>query len=217
LKLIPLGKALAPAGGKLLDRACMNDAQRNNSASQFKSVTENAVKSITQRHLTRYWERLRADYLLPLWSQVDTSELASSRDNLCVMDVNRDSANLRYRIREHGNKLTEYYGSACAGRFLDEIMTPAALPALTDIYARAVKGGRPVYTVSPITDSKGHAVVFERLLLPFTISGSTVDVVLTSLEAISVDGAFEQLKVLEPSQRLAFPGSRCVIEAPARS
>jgi hypothetical protein len=195
----------------------MNDANRNNSTSAFKSVTETAVKSIKQRQLTRYWERLRADYLLPLWSQVDATEIASSRDNLCIMDVNRESPLLRYRIREHGDKLTEYYGSACAGRFLDELMTPAALSALTAVYAQAVNGRRPVYTVSPITDSKGRAVTFERLLLPFTMSGSTVEVVLTSLEAISIDGAFEHFKVLEPSHHKAFSGFQCVIEAPTPS
>ena len=194
----------------------MKDANRNNPKSAFKTVTETAVKSIKQRQLTRYWERLRADYLLPLWSQVDATEIASSRDNLCVMDVNREGALLRYCIREHGDKLTEYYGSVCAGRFLDDLMTPAALSALTAVYAQAVNGRRPIYTISPITDSKGRAVTFERLLLPFTVSGSAVEVVLTSLEAISIDGAFDQFKVLEPSQRLAVSGFQGIIEAPAQ-
>jgi hypothetical protein len=195
----------------------MNDANHNNSTSAFKPVTESAVKSIKQRQLTRYWERLRADYLLPMWPQVDATEIAASRDNLCVVDINRESPLLRYRIREHGDKLTEYYGGVFSGRFLDEFVTPAALSALTVVYAQAVNCRRPVYTVSPITDSKGRAVTFERLLLPFTVSGSTVDVVLTSLEAISIDGAFEQFKVLEPSHRKAFPGFQCVIEASAQS
>jgi hypothetical protein len=195
----------------------MNDAKHNSPISTFKPVTETVVKSIKQRHLTRYWERLRANFLLPLWSQVDATEIASSRDNLCVMDVNREGPLLRYRIREHGNKLTEYYGSACAGRFLDDFMTPTALSALTAIYTQAVNSRRPVYTVSLITGSKGGAVTFERLLLPFTVSGSMVDVVLPSLEAICIDGAFDQIKVLEPSQRLAFSGFQCIIEAPAQS
>lgn len=193
----------------------MNDANHNNSTS-FKFVTENAVKSIKQRQLTRYWERLRGNHLLPVWSHVDTTEIVSSRDHLCVMEVNREGPELRYRIREHGDKLTEYYGSACAGRFLDEFTAPAALAVLTAIYTQTVNVRRPVYTVSPISDSKGRSVTFERLLLPFTVSGSTVDVVLTSLEAISIDGAFEHFKVLEPSQHKAFAGFQGIIEAPAQ-
>lgn len=195
----------------------MNDAHHSNSSSAFKPVTENIVKSIKQRQLTRYWERLRGDESLPLWSNVKAAEIAASRDYLCVMEVRRENASLRYRIREHGSKLTEYYGSACAGRHLDEFMTPAALSALTAIYAQAVNGRRPIYTVMPMTDGKGRSVAFERLLLPFTVSGSSVDVVLTSLEAISVDGAFEHFKVLEPTQRETFSGFQGIIEAPAQA
>ena len=52
--------------------------------------------------------------------------------------------------------------------------------------------------------------------MPFTVSGSAVDVVLTSLEAISIDGALEHFKVLEPSQRKAFSGFQGIIKAPAQ-
>jgi hypothetical protein len=190
----------------------MNNSTNNNTTLAFKSVTENIVKSIKQRQLTRYWERLRGDHLLPLWSQVNKTEIIASRDNLCVMEVKYEQP-VRYRIREHGDKLTEYYGSACAGRHLDDFMTPAALAALTSIYEQAITHCRPVYTVAPITDPKGKAVTVERLLLPFTLSGSTVDVILTSLEAISIDGGFEHFKVLEPSQRKAVSGFQGIIEA----
>jgi len=192
----------------------MNSNQINSSPT-FKPVTENIVKSIKQRQLTRYWERLRGSDLLPLWSAVDRDEIAWSRDNLCVMEIKREGTALRCLIREHGDKLTEYYGSACAGRHLDEFMAPEALTQLTAIYAQAVNARRPVYTVSPAVDSKGRAVTFERLLLPFTVGGSQVEIVLTSLEAISIDGAFENFKVLEPSQRKVISGFQGVIEAPA--
>ena len=192
----------------------MNSIQSNSSPT-FKLVTENIVKSIKQRQLTRYWERMRGGYLLPLWSSVDRNEIAASRDNLCVMDVKHEGTALRCLIREHGDKLTEYYGSTRAGRHLDEFMAPEALAQLTAIYAEAVNVRRPVYTVSPMVDSKGRAVTFERLLLPFTVGGSQVDVVLTSLEAISIDGAFENFKVLEPSQRKVISGFQGIIEAPA--
>ena len=192
----------------------MNNSTNNNTTLAFKPVTENIVKSIKQRQLTRYWERLRGDHLLPLWSQVDKVEIAASRDNLCVMEVKHEQP-VRYRIREHGDKLTEYYGSACAGRHLDDFMTPAALAALTAVYEQAINHRRPVYTVAPVTDPKGRAVTVERLLLPFTLAGSTVDVILTSLEAISIDGGFEHFKVLEPSQREVVSGFQGIIEASA--
>jgi hypothetical protein len=183
-------------------------------SSPFKPISENAIKSIKQRQLLRYWERIRGTSTLPVWSQVDPAEISTSLDNLCVMEVRRESAGIRYRIREHGQKLTEYYGSACAGKYLDEFMTPQALSVLAAIYAEAVTSRRPVYTVAPIIDSRGYSVTFERLLLPFALAGESVEVVLTSLEAISIEGAFEQFKVLEVTQRKVVPAFQGVIEAP---
>lgn len=181
----------------------------------FETVSDNVVKSITQRKLLRYWERLRGAGALPIWSQIDANEMSSFRDYLCVMEIKRESSTVRYRIREHGPKLTEYYGSACAGRHLDEFMAPDALSALTILYAQAISARRPVYTIVPIVDRQGRSVSCERLLLPFTVSGAAVDVILASIEAISVEGAFEQFQVLEPSQRQAVSGFQGVISAPA--
>ncbi|MGZ5837670.1 MAG: PAS domain-containing protein, partial [Xanthobacteraceae bacterium] len=150
--------------------------------STFKTVSDGAVKSITQRKLLRYWESIRGTDVLPKWSQIDAAEVASFREHLCVMEVKRESRVVRYRIREHGAKLGEYYGNACAGRHLDEFMTPEALSALCAIYDRAVETRRPVYTVTPMADRRRRSVTCERLLLPFTLSDAAVDVVLTSIE-----------------------------------
>lgn len=183
----------------------------------FNNISDGAVKSITQRQILRYWERLRGINPLPVWSHIDPQAFSASRENLCVMEINRDSGSIRYRIREHGKKLAEYYGSACAGKFLDEFMTPQALVALSAIYLQAINTRRPVYTVAPIVDTRGRSVTCERLLLPFTVAGTAVDVVLVSLEAISDDGAFEQFKVLEPLQRKVVTAFQGVIDAPARN
>jgi hypothetical protein len=186
----------------------------NEPSSIFKAISENTVKSIKQRQLLRYWERIRGAQALPTWSQVDPAEFSTSHDYLCVMEVKRGSSGIRYRIREHGKKLEEYYGSACAGKYLDEFMTPQALSVLAAIYAQAVNTRRPVYTVAPIVDGRGRSVTFERLLLPFALAAASVDVVLTSLEAISIEGDFEEFKVLEPTQRKVLQAFQGVIEAP---
>lgn len=180
----------------------------------FQTASDNAVKSITQRRLLRYWERIRGANVLPAWTQIDHAEIAEIRDNLCVMEVRRESGATRYRVREHGTKLGEYYGNRCAGRHLDEFMSPEALAALTSKYDRAAGSQRPVYTITPITDRHGRSVTCERLLLPFMLSGASAEVVLASIEAISIDGAFEHRQVLLPSQQRATdPGFQSVIGA----
>ncbi|HVG52651.1 MAG TPA: PAS domain-containing protein [Xanthobacteraceae bacterium] len=185
-------------------------------AAIFKTVSDSVVKSITQRQILRYWERIRGADVLPTWSRFDRAEFSSCRENLCVMEVRREGDRIRLYIREHGEKLAEYYGSACAGRYLDDFMSPEALAALSAIYAQVMETRRPVYTVAPVTDSRGRSVTCERLLLPFTLTGNVVDVVLVSLEAICIDGAFDQLKVFEPTQHKFTAGFQGVIEAPAQ-
>ena len=169
------------------------------------------MKSIKQRQLTRYSAPRRLS-VSDVVAQVDATEIVSSLDNLCVMDVNREGPTLRYRIREHGDKLSEYYGSTISRRFHD-----AGGARCTYCHLR-IGGQRPAAGVHGVAGhhTKGRAVTLERLPMPFTVSGSAVDVVLTSLKAISIDGALEHFKVLEPSQRKAFSGFQGIIKAPAQ-
>jgi hypothetical protein len=58
-------------------------------------------------------------------------------------------------------------------------------------YRRAIEHGCPVYTIHDLNDRDGRLIHFERLLLPFSSDGESVDRVLASFEFICVDGAFE--------------------------
>ena len=51
--------------------------------------------------------------------------------------------------------------------------------------------GCPVYTIHDVTDRNGRLVYYERLLLPYSLAGQTVDNILASFEFVCPDGAFE--------------------------
>ena len=88
------------------------------------------MKSIKQRQLTRYSAPRRLS-VSDVVAQVDATEIVSSLDNLCVMDVNREGPTLPIAFASTATS----FRSIMAARFLDDFMTPEALAALTAIYA----------------------------------------------------------------------------------
>ena len=54
-----------------------------------------------------------------------------------------------------------------------------------------MESGRPVYTIQDVADRQGRLVHHERLLLPFSRDGESVERILTSFEFVCPDGAFE--------------------------
>ena len=56
--------------------------------------------------------------------------------------------------------------------------------------------GRPVYTIHDIADRHGRLVHYERLLLPFSRDGESVDRILASFEFFCPDGGFDTSDLL---------------------
>ena len=173
---------------------------------EFMSSLPDVVRSITQRWLLTYWNRLRQDAELPMWQGLEAEELASGLDSLSFQDVVAADGELRFQIRFHGRRIAELYGRAdCVGKFLDEILPPSYADAAQVTYREAVKTKLPVYTIADMRDRAGRIVHYERLLLPFTSDGATVNRILASLECVSPEGAFESRDLMQsPPKPPAF-------------
>lgn len=129
---------------------------------------------------------------MPSWQAVEAQDLSRVSANLCFLHVERAEGAPRFRIFAHGPTIGRVYGSSdCRGKFLDEVLPPTACHNALAPYHQAVESGHPVYLVHDVIDSKDRIVHFERLLLPFSNDGRTVDRILASFELISPDGAFE--------------------------
>jgi hypothetical protein len=159
---------------------------------QFAVARPDVVRAINQRWLLKFWQRHLADHRVPRWQAIEAADLSRVSASLSFLDVVGGNGTLRFQIRFHGPTIGEVYGAQdCRGKFLHDSLPEQERMQKLAPYHKAVESGRPVYTIHDVTDRNGRLVHYERLLLPFSRDGATVDRILASFEFICEDGAFE--------------------------
>jgi hypothetical protein len=183
--------------------------QAGNYSMQFDVARPDVVRAIHQRWLLKFWQRHLGDHRVPRWQAIEAEDLSHLADNLSFIDVMGERNSLRFQIRFHGRGVGEVFGMAdCRGKFLYAGQPEPARSQKLAPYRHAVARGRPVYTIHDIVDRDGRPVQYERLLLPFSSDGNTVDRILTSFEFICEDGTFVRRELMSepaglPSLRLS--------------
>lgn len=158
---------------------------------QFSIGRPDLVRATNQRWLIKFWQRHLESYRVPRWQTVEAENLARFSDSLNFLDVSCAGKDTRFQIRIHcGIFGKAYHPIDCRGKYLDEIVPPDRQTIALAPYHQTVKCGCPVYTIHDVTDCDGRLVHFERLLLPFSRDGNSVDRILASFEFVSPDGAF---------------------------
>jgi hypothetical protein len=133
----------------------------------------------------------------PTWATIESENLTRLSDDLSFLDVIGGETKPRFKIRFHGSTIARVYGSRdCSGRYLDDVIPAAKHVTGLAPYHQALKTACPVYTINDVTDRNGLLVHFERLLLPFSNDGHTIDRILASFEFICADGAFQRDDIL---------------------
>lgn len=184
-------------------------------AMQFPPARPDAVHAINQRWLLKFWMRHLNGARTPRWQTVKADDLATVADHLSFLDVT-GGATPRFMIRFHGRMIARVHGATdCRGRYLDEVVPAARHGSALAPYAETVRSGMPVYTVQDINDVKGRLIHFERLLLPFSRDGATVDRILGSFEFVCPDGDFDAQALLGPGGTLPVTRLAAIIEVPA--
>lgn len=154
------------------------------------------IRSVGQRCLLGWWNRLRAAARLPLQAALDTEDLAEYAPDMMFCDVVREAGRARLKVRFVGTRLGAAYGRTWLGGFLDEVMPEHLRPSAVASYGKVIEAAQPLYSIIEACDRDGRTVAYERLLLPFSRDGADVDRVVTSVEMISVDGAFESRNLM---------------------
>ena len=166
----------------------------------FSVARPDIVRAINQRWLLNFWKRHLGAHRVPQWHAIEAEDLSRVADSLSFLDVISGNGPLRFQIRFHGALIGRIYGSPdCRGRFLYESRAAPERAHKLAPYRQAAQSGWPVYTIYDVTDRKGRLVHHERLLLPFSRDGKTVDRILASLEFISPDGAFDGYDLMAAS------------------
>jgi hypothetical protein len=169
---------------------------------EFQSANPTVVKSIKQRDLLNTWLRLYArEQRMPRIQEYQPSRIADELPDLVYYTVDSRPVPPRLTVQSDGTRLVSAYGNTGKGRSLDEFLGTRLAPLVMPLYYEAVQRGLPVYTISHIDDIYGRIVAYERLLLPFSESGSVTHMI-ASLKTISEDGGFEIRNLMRANDTL---------------
>ena len=182
----------------------------------FGSATASAIKSVRQKWLVKRWEDLRGAQALPLRGCLSDEDFDDDRADFSVFDLVADEDGIRFRLASHGPAIAKAYGSQCAGRYLDEIVPADMRAHQLEPYRQAVARLRPVYVTAATRDSRGRAVRFERLLMPFSDDGCSPACVVADFEMISIDGAYDSADLLAAKDSVPIRRKACIIVASGR-
>ena len=163
----------------------------------FEPKPHTIVHSIVQRSLLKWWEDQRAGRIAPARSEIDPHQLARYWNDVAMYEVVRLGRQARYRFRFHGNGISLADGADFRGRFLDEALPEAMQRSILAAYNAILSLKCPIYTVRPAVDANGVALRFERLLLPFSARGDTVDDVLTHIQMFCPEGRYQRQRLFE--------------------
>jgi hypothetical protein len=137
------------------------------------------------RMLFDYWAGKRAGRLMPSRGDIDAVELPVSLwPQITLLDVVRNGDDLRFRYRRVGAAFVDAMGRDPTGRFIDETLTTRGRyqEYVISIYREIVAARQAMYSENTFW-SDGAAQPHrwtQRLALPLSSDGETVDVVLAA-------------------------------------
>jgi hypothetical protein len=182
---------------------------------QFERRRPDVIRAISQRALLDWWNRLRTSAKVPVYTAETPEHLASHAPNLMHCDVVPCEDGLRFRMQVIGSRLVAAYGGSWPGRFLDEALPKRLRQASRQAYTGVVENEQPGYSILATIDRAGRPVDYERLILPFRAAGPAVDRVLTSVEMVSVEGAFDDRELMLSRREAPTYLVHALIDVPA--
>jgi hypothetical protein len=130
----------------------------------------------TLRQLHGYWLKKKAGRFAPARRDIDPAEL---RDLLpCLFLVDVEGRPIRFRFRLVGTEIVESFGIDVTGRYVEEIGFSDRAPSVLAYYAAVVTTREPSCHIVRFTRGGGRHLTYERVILPLSSDGETVDMLL---------------------------------------
>ncbi len=147
------------------------------------------IRCVQQLGMVKLWERWKGAAGLPSVSSVQGQDLERLRDKLLVLDVVWENGQPRYLIRFHGINFERINQRNCIGLFLDQAMPPPVRKQALQTYRDVLDRHRPAFGVTIVRSPSGETVSYERLLLPFTVTGQDVEQIFTVITLFAEDNS----------------------------
>ena len=125
------------------------------------------------KKLLAYWLSKKGDRIAPSRSDIDPAEITQLLPYVALVDVLHDP--LRFRFRLAGTEIAMSYGLDLTGRYLDEIDLDGHQHEILLEYEKVTEQGVAVCKTWEYTRQDGRHIRYERLALPLSSDGKTVD------------------------------------------
>jgi hypothetical protein len=175
-----------------------------------------AIKAVVQRSLLSWWERARHARACPPIESLADEDIDWARPGVLIYAVEHRPNGVDYRALHHGHELHDLYDGDVTGTSLSDHIIPEHRAPMLAAYEAACRLKRPIYSIRATVDRRDIPVFIETLRLPMARPDGEVAQVMTSVVAISSEGAFDQAHVQLEARTGAYRAMGYV-EPPMRS
>jgi hypothetical protein len=144
------------------------------------------------------WARL-AKNGLPSFDQFRPGPEVHDPKQLVAWKVERTQGHFAFRALYRGGLVDEAFDDSWTGKTLAEVTPQSLQVPIISASNHCASTACAVYTVLRTRDGAGYSIDLERLLLPFGNDGR-VQLILASLQLISLEGTVERSKILQKFQ-----------------
>jgi len=138
-------------------------------------VPPDALESEKLRRFHQVWMDLKGEGDLPFRAEVSPEQLGFLLGQVTIVDVLREPLNFRFKLI--GTKIEEAGRHGDQGKTVDQIEPVAYRQMVAAAYREVVEGREPVCHRINYQHHQ-RQVTLERVILPFTLAGGDVEVLL---------------------------------------
>jgi hypothetical protein len=126
-----------------------------------------------------YWLDKKHDRRAPARADLDPIEIPTLMPHLILLDVEPEARRLRFRLM--GTAVVNGLGRDLTGRYLDELPLNKTQRAMSAEYQRVADTWEPACATWEYTREDRRHVQLERLVLPLSRDGTTIDMLLAGV------------------------------------
>ncbi len=138
--------------------------------------TSGSPTTAVAQRLLSYWQSTLNGRTAPRREDLLPEELGDLLPWVVLLDIVGSPP--RFRVRLAGTGVVREYGAEITGRFLDELDIGAAHDRALEEHRRTVEECRPIIGTFDFRKQDGRWVTFERISLPLSADGETVNMLL---------------------------------------
>ena len=131
------------------------------------------------KDLYRYWLAKCAGRPAPARADLLPEEIRPILPHILLLDIVGDVPRLKYRLA--GTEFVQIYGAEVTGKFVDEIDFDGMRDLIIADYFKVVKECRPSWTQWDFAKEDGRWLTYERVTLPLSQDGTTVNMLLAGV------------------------------------